>query len=102
MENQDFIAVDMFCKQHNIEISFLYSLQDFGLLQIIVSNDGAFIPADQLLAAERLVRFYADLDINLEGVDTIIHLLHRIADMQTEIQLLKNRLNLYETYAQSA
>ena len=36
------------------------------------------------------------MDINLEGLETISHLLRQIKVMQQEMQELKSRLGLYE------
>ena len=44
----------------------------------------------------KFVRFYYDLDINLEGIKTINYLLQRIESLQNEIVVLKNRLRFYE------
>ena len=45
---------------------------------------------------EKFIRLYYELDINLEGIETITHLLQRINSLQDEIIILKNRLRLYE------
>lgn len=45
---------------------------------------------------EKIARLHYYLDINIEGIDTVINLLNRINDMQDEISLLWNRLKLYE------
>jgi len=37
------------------------------------------------------------MDINLEGIETVTHLLQRINLLQNEIIVLKNRLRLYES-----
>jgi hypothetical protein len=52
----------------------------------------------QLNELEKIIRLYYELDINLEGIETVIHLLQRINDMQDEITLLKNRLRLHEGF----
>jgi len=56
-----------------------------------------FIDSGQLQQLEKYIRLYYELDINLEGIETITHLLRRIDLMQDEIIMLKNRLRLYET-----
>ena len=40
---------------------------------------------------------YYDLSINIEGIDAIQHLLERIKQLQKEVDILKNKLKLYET-----
>jgi len=96
MQTENLIALDEFCVQHNIEISFISSLQETGLIEITTIEDAWFIDADQLHQLEKFVRFYYDLDINLEGIETINHLLNRVNALQNELILLRNRLALYE------
>lgn len=96
MQTGNLIAVNEFCVNHNIEISFISALQQNGLIEIATVEEAAFIDADQLEQVEKFIRFYYDLDINLEGIETITHLLMRMNAMQDEIIMLRNRLNLYE------
>lgn len=96
MQTENLIAIKEFCINHNIEISFIRSLQENGLIEIATIQETAFIDADQLQQVEKFIRFYYDLDINLEGIETITHLLKRLNAMQDEIVALRNRLRLYE------
>ena len=97
METEYLIAVDEFCASHNIEISFISSLQQSGLIEITTIKKSAFIEADQLQQLEKFVRLYYELDINLEGIETINYLLQRINSQQNEIISLRNKLRIYET-----
>ena len=95
MEN--LIPADAFCASHNIEISFIRSLQETGLIEIMTVEEKGYIQTSQLQELEKIIRLYYELDINLEGIETINHLLQRINHLQDEITALKNRLRLYET-----
>jgi hypothetical protein len=96
MNKGNMIPANEFCTYHNIEISFLNSLQEAGLIEITTIEETEYIPENQLNELEKIIRLYYELDINLEGIETVMHLLQRINDMQDEITLLKNRLRLYE------
>lgn len=96
MQTDYLIAIDKFCANHNIEISFISSLQQNGLIEITTIKEEGYIDHDQLLQLEKIVRLYYELDINLEGIETINYLLHRIENMHDEIVNLKNKLRLYE------
>jgi len=96
MQTRNLIAINEFCISHNIEISFINSLHQTGLIEITNIEETGFIDVSQLGHLEKIVRFYFDLDINLEGIETINHLLERMQKMQNEIITLKNRLRLYE------
>jgi len=92
------IAVNEFCVNHNIEISFLNLLQQNGLIEISTVESKYFVEKEQLPQLEKFVRFHYDLDINLEGIETITYLLQRIEIMQNEIIKLKNRLRFYDSH----
>ncbi len=96
MNTQQLIPAREFCAHHNIEVSFIRSLQANGLIEITTIEETAFIQVSHLQQLEKIVRLYYDLDINLEGVETISHLLQKISSMQDEITMLKNRLRLYD------
>ena len=98
MNRGNMIPANEFCTSHNIEITFINSLQEAGLIEITTISETEYIHESQLNELEKIVRLYYEMDINLEGIETVIHLLHRINDMQGEITLLKNRLRLYEGF----
>ncbi|HAM10266.1 MAG: hypothetical protein A2X05_08230 [Bacteroidetes bacterium GWE2_41_25] len=97
MQTDYLIEVDEYCTNNNIEVSFISSLEQNGVIEIKTIEEKGFIDALQLQKLEKCISFYYELDINLEGIETIIHLLKRIDLMQDEIRLLKNRLSFYET-----
>jgi hypothetical protein len=96
IQADNLIALDVFCANHNIEISFISSLQQTGMIEITTIKETEYIDAEQLQQLEKFVRFYYELDINLEGIETVTYLLERINSLQDEIIALKNRLSLYE------
>ena len=96
MELDDLVPANEFCLHHNINISFIQSLQEYGLAEITTIEQSLFIPTEKLMDIEKLVRLHYELDINMEGIDVITQLLHRIEELQDEMKSLKNRLGLYE------
>lgn len=97
MRTKHLIAIDDFCIKHNIDISFISSLQLNGLIEITMFEDLVYIEPEQLKQLEKYIQFYYELDINLEGIETITYLLQRITDLQQEMQTLKNKLRFYES-----
>lgn len=96
MENEKLVPVEQFCTHYNIEFSFINSLTEFGLISITCIEETPCIHHDQIRDLEKLIRMHYDLDINLEGIDAISHLLKRVDTLQSELTTLKNRLLLYE------
>jgi len=96
MQTQYLISIDEFCASHNVELTFIRSLQQNGLIEITLIEETGFIEAGQLQQLEKMIRLYYELDVNLEGIEVITHLLQKIIAQQQEIIALKNRLYLYE------
>lgn len=96
MQQDDLVVLTEFCTHYNVEFSFLHALKQHGLIEIVIIDGTGFIQADQLGYLEKLVRLHYHMDINIEGIETITHLLQRINNMQHQISVLKCKLNLYE------
>lgn len=92
MDPNDLISVSQFCDYHQIELSFVHSLNDYGLVEIITYETEPHLSLNNLPTLEVLIRLHNDLHINIEGIDAIHHLLNRIKELQQENQLLKNKL----------
>ncbi|MCA1759091.1 MAG: chaperone modulator CbpM [Bacteroidales bacterium] len=97
MKIKDLIPANEFCVHHNIEISFISTLCENGLIKVTTIDETSYIHKNQLPELERIICFYSELDINLEGIETIIHLLKQKSEMQRKITELKNRLSMYES-----
>ena len=96
MQTEYLIAIDEFCAKHEIDVSFINSLQETGLIEITKIEETGFIPVDQIQQLEKFIRLYYELDINIEGIETISHMLQRVNTLQDQIIQLTNRLRLYE------
>lgn len=74
---------------YNIEISFVQKLDEHGLIELDRSGETILIAFEQLSDLEKYVHLYYELEINLEGLETIKHLLNRVNELQKEITRLK-------------
>lgn len=93
MEEQ-LILVKEFCTHHHIEANFIYSLRDYGLVEVISNEGNEFVSADKLNQLEKIVRLHYDLDVNVEGIDVILHLLQQLEEAEHEVHKLKSQLKL--------
>jgi chaperone modulatory protein CbpM len=92
----EFIIADEFCASHQLETSFIQALKDNGLIETVFVDQALCIHAEELPRLEQIVRLHRDLDINLEGIGVINELLERIEEMQSEIERLRKRLDLFD------
>jgi hypothetical protein len=96
MQPADMIPATEFCVHHKIELSFIHLLEQHGMIETVVIDECVFLPLSELDRLEKMVRLHFELDINLEGIETINHLLQRITNMQEQIVSLSNRLKAWE------
>lgn len=96
MSTEQLISAIEFCERQQVDITFIQSLQEYGLIEVVVIEEQRFIHPEQLQQVEQFVRLYYDLDINLAGIDAIANLLQKVNKMNEEIRSLKNKLRLYE------
>lgn len=96
MENNELIPVLHFCITHSVELAFIESLQQYGLVELTTIKEETYLQEQQLAELEKFVRMHYDLDINIEGIEAISHLLKKIQEVQERNIRLQNRLGLYE------
>jgi hypothetical protein len=96
METNNLILIEQLCIHHNIEFSFINTLQEFGLIEVIIIEDNKYIANEKIKDIEKMMRLHFELDINMEGIDAISNLLLQIDNLQKELISTKNKLRLYE------
>lgn len=93
MEDQEYISIKTYCSHHQLDIAFVNSLIEFELIE--VSREKENIPLTELPKLEHWIHLHYDLDINLEGIQAIRHLLSRIEALQQENLQLQNKIDFY-------
>lgn len=96
MNHEALIPVDVFCAHHQIEVTFIHSLEAAGLIETIRHEEVTYIDPGRVSQLEKLVRLHYDLQINMEGLEAIAQLTERMETMEEEIRHLRDRLNFYE------
>ncbi|MBK8566341.1 MAG: chaperone modulator CbpM [Saprospiraceae bacterium] len=96
MSTENYVPVQQLCLHYNIEMSFINSLHEYGLIEINTIEASHFLHHDKISDLEKMIRLYHELDINLAGIDSVLHLLEKIDGLQTELSALRNRLRVYE------
>ena len=91
MSDTNYILVEDCCRYYSIETSFVRTLNEQGLLELEYTNESYFISHDQLSVLEKYMHLYYDLDINVEGLEAISHLLRKVESLQDELKRLKNQ-----------
>lgn len=90
------ITITDYCRYSKIETEFVNLLKREDLIEVQVVSGEESITIDQIPLLEQYARWYYEMEINLEGIDAIRHMLMRVKDLQNEIKELENRLRIYE------
>ncbi len=97
MQSEEWIPAGEFCTYHRVELSFIRTLHDSGLIEMTVRDGVTFLPSDALTELEKFARWHYDLSINLEGIEAIAHMLTRVQHLQEENRTLLNKLRRFES-----
>ncbi|PWS26971.1 MerR family transcriptional regulator [Pedobacter yonginense] len=94
MEN-NLISIEDICSFYNIEMNFVRSLEEFGLVQTTILKKTVFLNTEELTKLEPYIRLSKELEINLEGIHAVAQLLNQLQKMQSEVLALRNELKFY-------
>jgi len=92
MENETLVTLETVCTHYKVETSFIKSLDEFGLVSITRVDEIECLDKEALGDLEGFINLHYELNVNLEGLDVINHLLKRVKEMKKEMVLLHNRL----------
>lgn len=82
---------------YEVEESFIESLHEVGLIRVIDQDEERFIEFDDLSDLEQFIRWHYEMDINVEGIDALRHMLERVRALQSEITQLRHELQFYKS-----
>ncbi|MHB9056852.1 MAG: chaperone modulator CbpM [Paludibacteraceae bacterium] len=95
--NDDKLLYSECLKIYDLDKSFVDSLSEFGLINIVFEQEQQYVECKELEYLEQFVRWHHDLDINVEGIEALHHMLQRIYSLQDEISQLRNELAFYKS-----
>jgi chaperone modulatory protein CbpM len=103
MERDDLIPIEDLCRHYSVELTFVTDLNDYALLDFVRMEQALYLRKAQLNEFEMLCRMHYELDINMQGMDAIAHLLQKVKAMQEELNDLRLRadLDLSDDYHES-
>lgn len=97
MQTTHLISVRDFCVHHHVEITFVETLADNGLIETTLVEQTTYVQPEQVGRLEKFVRLHQELAIHTEDLDVVSDLLDRVEDLQQQLARLKNRLIFYES-----
>ncbi|MDD3075108.1 MAG: chaperone modulator CbpM [Proteiniphilum sp.] len=82
---------------YEVEESFIDSLHEVGLIRVVGLDEERFIEYDDLPDLEQFIRWHYEMDINVEGIDALRHMLEKVRSLQSEITQLRHELQFYKS-----
>lgn len=76
---------------------FIDSLHEVGLIRVVGLDEERFIEYDDLPDLEQFIRWHYEMDINVEGIDALRHMLEKVRSLQSEIAQLRHELQFYKS-----
>lgn len=83
------ILLEQFCTYHEVDTGFIISLKDYGLVTIVEQEHKQYVEEDELAKLEKMIRLHYEMDINIEGIEAITHLLNKMEQLQQRINKLE-------------
>lgn len=96
MSTEQLISIELYCQHEELDIRFVQALKERGLIGLVMQEERIYIEPEQVSRLEQLARLHYELEINLEGLEAISHLLDRMDRMQRDLRALQERLRVYE------
>ncbi len=96
MSTKELISIKQVQIHHNLDDSFIESVESYQLIEFVSKKSDKFIYEDQLPVLEQIIRLHYELEVNMEGIDVITQMIKRMNNLNETIVQLKNKLRLYE------
>jgi len=96
MKDSHHIPLPDLCTHYKVEMSFFNELNNYGLIEIVTVEKTYCIHEEHMANLEKMVRMHQELNLNFEGIDTVLNMLEKIERLQLELTSTRNRLRRYE------
>ena len=82
---------------YQVEEVFLDALHSSGLIEVVIEEEDRYIEYDYLQEIEQYVRWYYELEINIEGIEALHHMLQQVRGLQSDVERLRSELKFYKS-----
>ncbi|WP_028296391.1 chaperone modulator CbpM [Olivibacter sitiensis] len=90
----ELILLREYCTRCEVDPTFVQVLEDEDMIEVTLISGERYISEDQLDMLSRFVNWHYDLDINVEGIDAMRHLMEKMQRMQERIYELEAKLQI--------
>lgn len=86
MNSTKLIPIQDFCEFHQVEKTFVFNLEEMGVIHFVVEQEVPHIPAEMIFRVERLIRIQRDFDVRDQDLDLIDELLTKIDELERRLE----------------
>lgn len=90
------ITVEEFAEFHQVTTELIKEFADFGLISVVKVERQFCIDTGNIERCERAIRIYKDLGVNKEGIEIILDMRAKHAEMQRELKWLRHQIKKHE------
>ena len=96
MDKGDIIAIEELCTHYQLEPVFFDTIHEFGLIECSIIDESKYVHQEIIKDIETIIHLHLELEINLQGVEAILHLLQKVNHLQSELDAARIKLNQFE------
>ncbi|SDB27929.1 MerR HTH family regulatory protein [Flavobacteriaceae bacterium MAR_2010_188] len=96
MATPTFISITDLCEGYKIEREYVLSLKEFGLINLMEQSQEPQLDSNELRKLEKILNFHQELNINFEGIEVILQLLEKVERLNSDVNILRRKLCLFE------
>ena len=96
MNPDNYIQIEVYCQQTQTPMEFIEDLLEFEMIKVQQIENKIYVEPHSIVEIERVYRLREELGINMEGIDTLNHMIKKVNRLEQELKLLRDRLTIYE------
>jgi len=96
MNSENYIQIDVYCQRTQTPMKFIDDLLEFEMIEVQQIENKIYVEPQYIVEIERIYRLREELGINMEGIDTLNHMIKKVNRLEQELKLLRDRLTIYE------
>ena len=96
MNFDELIEIREVLTRYNVNNEFITYIEECNIIDYVEQNNTRYIYVNNIPKVEKIIRLHQDLNLNIEGIEAISHLLDKIENLQNKLRLAEQKLRVYE------
>ncbi|HKJ06244.1 MAG TPA: chaperone modulator CbpM [Flavobacteriaceae bacterium] len=96
MDFDELIEIREVLTRYKVNNDFITCIEQCSIIDYVEQNNTRYIYVKHIPKVEQIIRLHNDLNVNMEGIEAISHLLDRIENLQNKLRIVEQKLKIYE------